>query len=167
VDALIDVVLELASSGSAPPPGTVLAEESALCESCPRADSRTGRKLAVVRRPHEVRADPELCFQEQGILCLGFATRGGCGATCIAANMPCRGCFGPLPGMLDPAAEALGTIGSLAGLEHEDGVPPPRRLAPARSIRDLGGTFYRFTLPVASIPGRIADRPRSGEDQDV
>lgn len=166
VDALIDAVLTLAAGGRLPPTGTVLASDGALCDDCPRTDSRTGRRLSVVRRPHEVAAEQDLCFNEQGILCLGLATRGGCGATCIAANMPCRGCFGPMPGMLDPAAEALSAIGSLAGLEHEDGVPPPRRLAPARSIKDLAGTFYRFTLPVATVPGRIEDRPDEGGSHD-
>ena len=36
---------------------------------------------------------------------MGIATRGGCGATCIEVNMPCRGCFGPTADMLDPGAE--------------------------------------------------------------
>jgi hypothetical protein len=65
--------------------------------------------------------------------------------------------------MLDPGAEALSTIGALAGLDHEDGVPATRRMAAARSIPDLVGTFYRFTLPTAAIPKFIDDRPKDSE----
>jgi hypothetical protein len=65
--------------------------------------------------------------------------------------------------MLDPGAEALSAIGSIAGLEHEDGLPPTRRMATARSIPDLVGTFYRFCLPTATIPRLIDDRPKDPE----
>jgi F420-non-reducing hydrogenase small subunit len=94
---------------------------------------------------------------------MGLATRGGCGGLCIDANMPCRGCFGPLAGAFDPAAEALSAFGSITGLDHEDGVPPPRRMAGVRSIPDLAGTFYRFTLPTATFPGYVVDRPGDEE----
>jgi F420-non-reducing hydrogenase small subunit len=160
--AALEMIIGLGRGASPPAAGTVLAEDSALCDACPRADTRTGSRMAEIRRPHEVQADPEVCFLEQGIVCLGMATRGGCGATCINVNMPCRGCFGPTPTMLDPAAEALSAIGSLAAQEHEDELIPGRRLAAVRSIADLAGTFYRFTLPSAAIPRRVDD---SAEDR--
>jgi F420-non-reducing hydrogenase small subunit len=160
---LIDIVVEYARSGNLPSPGTVLALDSALCDSCPRIDSRSAARMPTVHRTHFIDADPELCFHEQGVVCLGLATRGGCGASCIRVNMPCRGCFGPTPNMLDPGAEALSAIGSIAAAEHEDQLPTPRRLAPVRAIRDLAGTFYRFTLPVATLSGIIDDRPDEEE----
>jgi len=40
--------------------------------------------------------DPKKCFLEQGYLCLGRQTIGGCNASCIKANMPCEGCRGPI-----------------------------------------------------------------------
>ncbi len=40
--------------------------------------------------------DPKKCFLEQGYLCLGRQTIGGCNAVCIKANLPCKGCRGPI-----------------------------------------------------------------------
>jgi len=159
----LDIVIQYAHSGALPLPGAVLASDKALCDECDRVDTRSDRKIAAIKRTHEVIADPELCFLEQGILCMGIATRGGCGATCIQANSPCRGCFGPTDHMLDPGAEALSTFGSITGFEHEDDLPVNRRLQPTRSIVDLAGTVYRFTLPTATVPALVDDRPADKE----
>lgn len=40
--------------------------------------------------------DPKKCLLEQGYLCLGRQTMGGCEASCIKANSPCEGCRGPI-----------------------------------------------------------------------
>jgi len=40
--------------------------------------------------------DPKKCLLEQGYLCLGRQTIGGCKASCIKANIPCEGCRGPI-----------------------------------------------------------------------
>jgi len=40
---------------------------------------------------------PEICLLSQGYLCLGSVTRGGCGAACPKAGIPCAGCRGPTP----------------------------------------------------------------------
>jgi F420-non-reducing hydrogenase small subunit len=160
---LVGVVARLAAGDPPPRPGTVLAEEKALCDTCPRRATRAGGRMPVIHRPHEVAADPTQCFLDQGILCLGLATRGGCGATCIEANMPCRGCFGPTPDLLDPGAEALSAIGTLAGEANENDVPAHQMMKAVRSIRDPVGTFYRFTLPSAIVNRAMADRPRGKE----
>jgi F420-non-reducing hydrogenase small subunit len=160
---LIQVATEYAQEGKVPLPGTILASEVALCEECPRKESRTTERMTSVARPHEVVADPDLCFLEQGLLCLGLATRGGCGATCIAANAPCRGCFGAAPGLLDPAAEAVSAIASLAGEADENELQPHERMKAVRSIRDPAGTFYRYTLPSSFLHRAVADQPRKEE----
>jgi len=163
VEAL-DAIIQYAEAGALPPPGTVLASDRALCDQCPRVDTRSGNRMEAIHRTHNIEPDPQICFHEQGVVCMGLATRGGCGATCIGVNMPCRGCFGPTAEMLDPGAEALSAIGSIAAPEHEDGMPVNQRLRPIRSIPDLVGTFYRFSLPTAIIPGRVDDHPQQTEE---
>jgi F420-non-reducing hydrogenase small subunit len=116
--------------------------------------------MSRIDRPHQVLADPKLCFLEQGILCLGLVTRGGCGGTCIKVNMPCRGCFGPTAELLDPGAEALSAIGSIAAHENEDELLSSKRMSPVRSIADVAGTFYRFTMPSATLFRSLEDKPK-------
>lgn len=156
---LIEAVANYAETGELPPPGTFMADDKALCDTCPRSATREGGRIAKIHRPHEIEADPEQCFLNQGILCMGLATRGGCGATCIAANMPCRGCFGPTAEMLDPAAEAISAFGSMAGEANENDVPANVMKKEIRAIRDPAGTFYRFTLPNAFLKHVVTDKP--------
>ena len=161
---LFAVATEYSQTGSLPPKGSVLAFDKALCDSCPRNATREGGRIPVVRRPHEVKADSSACFLDQGLICMGIATRGGCGATCIDANMPCRGCFGPTSDMLDPGAEAISAFGSIAGEANENDVPPHVMKKAIRSVRDPVGTFYRFTLPNAFLNRAVKDQPTEGQD---
>jgi F420-non-reducing hydrogenase small subunit len=156
---LVAVAARCAETGELPPAGTVVASDKALCDTCPRRETRRGGRIPVAVRPHQVLADPSRCFLDQGILCMGIATRGGCGATCIGANMPCRGCFGPTPEMLDPGAEAISAIGSIAGEANENDVPAHEMKRAVRSILDPAGTFYRFTLPIAFLNRAVSDEP--------
>ncbi|MBW2522726.1 MAG: oxidoreductase [Deltaproteobacteria bacterium] len=158
---LVAVAKRYAESGELPPEGAVLASDKALCDQCPRNEGRAGGRLAQVVRPHEALADRDRCFLDQGMLCLGISTRGGCGATCITANMPCRGCFGPTDAMLDPGAEALSAIGSIAGPPTENFVQAHEMKKAIRAIRDPAGTFYRFTLPSSFIHRFTPDEPRA------
>ena len=156
---LVNVVRRYVESGELPSQGTIIAEDKALCDSCPRNESRVKRRMAAVQRPHEISADPRECFLNQGILCMGIATRGGCGHSCIRANMPCRGCFGPTADMLDPGAEALSAVGSIAGEANENDVAAYEMKKAVRSIQDPVGTFYRFTLPSAFLNRAVKDVP--------
>jgi len=160
---LLQVVATYVKTGKVPPKGTVVATDKALCDECPRGKTREGGRMSDIVRPHQKVADPERCFLDQGILCMGMATRGGCGATCIQANMPCRGCFGPTPDMLDPGAEAMSAIGSIAGEANENDVPAHEMKRAVRSVRDPVGTFYRFTLPSAFLNRAVADEPAKEE----
>ncbi len=73
--------------------------------------------------------------------------------------MPCRGCFGPTTEMLDPGAEAISAIGSIAGEANENDVPSHEMKKAVRSIRDPAGTFYRYTLPSAFLGRAVGDKP--------
>ena len=59
-------------SGDLPPKGTVLAPDKALCEECPRRESKPlDLSISEFKRPHEVLIDEETCLLAQGLLCLG------------------------------------------------------------------------------------------------
>jgi len=157
---MVGALKEYLRSGGLPPRGTVLASDKALCDECARNAGRRGGRIDAFKRPHELVADRDACFIDQGLVCMGLATRGGCGATCIDANMPCRGCFGPTADMLDPAAEAISAIGSIAGAANENDVPAHEMKKTVRGLRDPAGTFYRFTLPSSFVGGAVVDGPR-------
>lgn len=137
-----------------PEKGSVLAPDKALCDVCPRKDSKP-EKLAIkeMKRPWEIKMDPERCFLDQGIFCMGPATRAGCGETCIRANQPCRGCFGPVSGVQDQGAKALSMIASILGIDAEDTMNEEQRSKLIDGIADPAGTVYRYGLP-ASMLGR-------------
>lgn len=103
-----------------PVKGSVLAPDVALCSECPRAATKPRKpEIKAFRRPHEVVADPDVCLLAQGLICLGPATRAGCGTVCIAANMPCTGCMGPTSRVIDHGAKALSAVASLIDATEE------------------------------------------------
>lgn len=153
---LIDIAVKYSNGEELPPKGTVLAGIKALCDECPREKPE---KIVIDRfyRVYEKEADPELCFLAQGIICMGPATRSGCGARCINANMPCRGCFGPPPGVKDQGAKMLSAISSLVGADKEAELGEEGLREILEKIPDPAGLFYRFTLPSATINRRLDD----------
>lgn len=122
-----------------------------VCDECPtrrekKAVSTLKRRLGpgefVPGRPlQEMR-----CWMEQGVLCLGPATRSGCGGSegiprCIRAYMPCEGCFGPLSEKANPMVDMMGALASI-GLDPQQ-------------VPDRAATFNRF-----SGAGRLRPLPK-------
>lgn len=146
--ALITGAVDAILKGGLPQKGEVLAPDVSLCETCARAEDRPDVvPLPAIKRPHEVMLSAWKCFLEQGIICLGPATRSGCGERCLKANMPCRGCMGPLKGVTDLGAEALKKIAAIYGLEKDGEIPSEEMDKLLDQIVDPQGTFYRFCLP--------------------
>ena len=139
---IIKAALEALLQGKLPPKGTVLAPDVALCAECPRQQTKpVDLKLDRFRRPHLTRLDPSLCLLAQGVLCLGPATRGGCGAACVSGGMPCSGCFGPVSRVRDQGAKMLSSLcGAIPGKNEQD------IAAALEGIPDPVGTFYRYGL---------------------
>jgi F420-non-reducing hydrogenase small subunit len=136
----VSKVLSQFVDGHLPPKGAVLgASEKSLCHECKRI--KTDRKITKLVRSYETIPDSEKCLLEQGILCMGPATRGGCGSICLDANMPCRGCYGPLPNVIDQGGKMLSALASVFDAEDEEDI---QKLAD--SVPDPIGTFYRFGL---------------------
>ena len=145
---LIWTALDAIFTGQLPPLGATIASDKVLCDQCERKRSEE-KTVKEFRRPWQVIPDIEKCFLEQGIVCGGPGTRGGCGARCVKVNMPCRGCFGPPPGVRDQGAKLLSAMASL--VDSED----PTEIAEiVGQIKDPLGTFYRFGL-ADSILGRV------------
>ncbi len=139
-------------AGDLPPKGSVLAPEKALCETCPRNDSKPeDLTIASFKRVATSTPDPEKCFLADGFLCMGPATRGGCGERCINANMPCRGCFGPTPDALDAGLKILSAVASRGEADTAESAE-----ALAESLVDPLGTFYRFSLPASMLRRRVS-----------
>jgi F420-non-reducing hydrogenase small subunit len=144
--------------GRLPEKGSVLAPDVALCSECPRVATKPeSPKIAAFKRPHEVIADPELCLLAQGIVCLGPATRSGCAAVCILANMPCTGCMGPTSRVVDHGAKALSAIASLIDASEQADVA-----AAAAQIVDPVGTFYRYSLPASLLHRKVESTTAGG-----
>jgi len=136
----VSKVLNQFLDGNLPPKGTVLgASDKSLCHECKRV--RSDRKVTKLVRCYQAFADPEKCLLEQGFLCMGPATRGGCGGICLNVNAGCRGCYGPLPNVIAQGGKLLSAWTSVFDAESEEDI---QRLAD--SVPDPIGTFYRFSL---------------------
>jgi F420-non-reducing hydrogenase small subunit len=129
-------------SGDLPPAGTVLTPDIALCEECPRLDTKPeDLSLERFRRPHEILIDEDTCLLAQGLLCMGPATRSGCGQLCINGNMPCTGCFGPTSKVHDQGGKYLSAVTSMLSALDDEAIDEA-----LDSIPDPIGTFYRYGL---------------------
>jgi F420-non-reducing hydrogenase small subunit len=134
-------VLELIiAGGPLPPPRSVIgAGDMSCCEECTR--TREEKRIKGFVRPHEILPDPERCLLDQGIICLGPATRSGCGALCPSAGVPCRGCYGPPPGVRDQGAKMVSALASVIDATDADEIQ-----SILDQIEDPVGTLYRFSL---------------------
>ena len=110
-----------------------------VCDECAREKRMT--RITGFRRHHMFRPEPGWCLLEQGVMCLGPATRGGCGALCPQVGMRCEGCYGPTPGARDQGASMVGAIGGLLDASTEE---QARELVD--QIVDPTGTLYRFGM---------------------
>lgn len=142
-------VIEAVVSGELPPAGAVLgAGDRTVCDEC-RLEKRDVR-ISAFKRPHELIPDDTWCLLEQGVLCMGPATRSGCEARCPDVNMPCRGCYGPAgeDAHGDAGLKMIGILGALLEPSNEGAL---RSIMD--EISDPVGTLYRFGLP-GSVFGR-------------
>jgi F420-non-reducing hydrogenase small subunit len=141
------LALEALIEGKLPPKGTVISHSAkAVCDDCDL--KRDVKKITKIYRPFEIIPEPEICLLEQGLLCQGIATRGGCGAPCTQANMPCTGCYGPVEGVIDQGAYFLSALASVI-----DSNDPEEIQRIVDDVLDPVGTFYRYSLPDSLLRG--------------
>lgn len=140
------------ASGNLPPKGSILAPELAVCDECPR--KKEDKQITEIKRIVDHVPEPEKCLLEQGFICMGPATRGGCEAQCVNANMPCTGCGGALPGAIEQGSAMISALSTILGLaaEKEEGFDFDELLA---QLKDPVGTFYKYALADSIISRRI------------
>jgi F420-non-reducing hydrogenase small subunit len=150
-ERLLEVFLAIVTGAELPPKGSVVgAGTKAQCDECIR--KKTENKLIKkFYRPWEINDDGESCFMEQGVLCMGPATRSGCGYRCIKGNAPCRGCYGPTADVIDPGTKMMSAIASII-----DAKDPDELEKIISDVVDPAGTFYRFSLPSAIIRRKLS-----------
>ncbi|MEW6052711.1 MAG: oxidoreductase [Nitrospirota bacterium] len=148
---LIMNAVEAILTGNLPEKGAVLSPDKSLCDTCKRKVTKPEKTvIREIKRVHEVMLDPEKCFLDQGIICVGPATRDGCGERCINANMPCRGCFGPTSRVDDQGAKFLSALASIIDADSEDAINKI-----TDSIADPAGIFYFYSLPASMLKRRL------------
>jgi F420-non-reducing hydrogenase small subunit len=152
VPKLLKQALDTLLSGTLPQKGTVLAPDVALCDQCPKKESKPAElAFTEFKRPHLTTINPDLCLLAQGIVCMGPATRGGCDAQCPTGNMACTGCFGPTSRVKDQGAKILSSIASSVKATRADEIA-----ATLATIPDPVGTFYRYGLPASLLRRKLS-----------
>jgi F420-non-reducing hydrogenase small subunit len=140
-DLILNAVKALLG-GELPEKGSVLAPNKALCDTCPRKESKPDQiGIGEIRRMPFTELPEDRCFLAEGVICMGPATRSGCGERCINANMPCRGCFGPPEGIVDQGAKFLTAFTSIVASEDEEEIK-----SIMDSVIDPVGLFYMYSL---------------------
>ena len=90
-------------------------------------------------------------------MCMGIATRSGCGALCPQVGMRCAGCYGMLDGVQDQGANVVGAVASVinAGSGPLSGINEAAMEREIEAVMDTlvdpAGTFYRFSMARALL----------------
>lgn len=159
ITQLLKAVVDFVYAGvPLPPKGAWVGTTTrTLCEECPRAKS--GKKITELKEPYQVDVKEDVCLMEQGILCLGPATMGGCGARCTRAGQPCRGCYGASPDVQEHGASIFTAVASLFPVLDEDPTCGEDEIIRIMSsIKDPLGYFYAYTLGKSLIKRAVTEK---------
>ncbi len=158
ISQLLKAVADFVYNGvPLPPKGSEVGVTTrTLCEECPR--TKENARITEIKEPHEVDIQPEKCLMDQGILCLGPATIGGCGARCTRAGQPCRGCYGPSPDVQEQGASMFTAVASLFPILDKDPTCGEDEIVRIMStIKDPLGYFYAYTLGKSLIKRAVKE----------
>ncbi|KYH39399.1 MAG: methyl-viologen-reducing hydrogenase subunit G [Candidatus Bathyarchaeota archaeon B26-2] len=129
-------------SGNLPPKGSNFLPNKSICDECPR--EKKDRKISEIKRIYEIEDDSKTCFWDQGVVCMGPATRAGCGAQCPNVNIPCTGCNGPGPRVTDQGAAMMSALAST--------LTDPSVI---NQVVDPIGTFYKYSLAASILRRKV------------
>lgn len=137
--------------GKLPTKGSVIAPDIALCNECPRRETKPADlSITEFKRPHQLIMDPEKCFLAQGVVCMGPATRSGCEAACTTGGMPCTGCFGATSRVKDQGLKIMSSLCANIAPKEEDDINKV-----IEGIPDPVGTFYRYGLAKSLLRRKV------------
>jgi len=140
-----------------PAKGSALgAGRSTVCDECARL--KESKSIKKFYRTYEIVPDRERCLLEQGIVCMGIATRDGCGALCPKVNMPCSGCYGPSENVFDQGAKMVSALGSVLDIGDRKDLTEEQIAEKADEaidpVPDFAGSFYKYSLAGSLLGGR-------------
>ncbi|MDD1767535.1 MAG: oxidoreductase, partial [Methanomassiliicoccales archaeon] len=161
INQFLDIVTKHLTEGAPlPPKGAVIASDKTLCDECGR--KKQVKVIDQIYLPFEIEIDPEKCMLEQGVICVGPATRAGCGAKCLNANQPCRGCMGPTKAVMDQGSSMLSALASIFRVSDKESLLSEDEIVKLMSqVRDPLGTFYAFTMPKSIIKRKVKERKKA------
>ncbi len=120
-----------------------------VCIECGRRKTRD--RPQALRGFQTGQEDPDICLINQGYMCIGSSTRGGCLAPCPRAGHPCVGCRGPSDGFITRSSEEWFTAIKKVFTRLTD-IPPEAIDEAARSPQ-----YSLFTFQFADYTGRERD----------
>ena len=120
-----------------------------VCQECGR------RKPKELRPAHlsglqKGEVLPEICLINQGFLCIGSSTRGGCRALCTRPGYPCVGCRGPSDAFIEKESEAWLTAIHRV-FAHMTDIPDEEI---DRALRSPQLSMFLFQFSDVSLTGR-------------
>jgi len=120
-----------------------------VCQECGR------KKVKDIRPTHLVgfqqgQVLPDICLINQGFLCIGSSTRGGCRAPCPRAGHPCVGCRGPSDTLIEKESSAW--FSSIQRVFAALTDIPPEEVE--RGLRSPQMSLFLFQFSDYAIPGR-------------
>ena len=158
ISQMLKAVADFAYKGVAlPPKGTTIGiTTKTLCDECPR--KKENARITEFLDPYQVNVKDGVCLMDQGILCLGAATIGGCGAKCTKVGQPCRGCYGPTAEVQEQGASMFTAVASLLPILDDDPICDEEKIIKIVSeIKDPLGYFYAFTMGKALIKKAVKE----------
>jgi F420-non-reducing hydrogenase small subunit len=150
---MILTAVEAIFESKLPPKGAVIGPLKSVCDEC--RFEKSVKKIKEIKRIYELDRFEEKCLLEQNVICMGPATRGGCDAPCLDANMPCIGCGGPTANSLDQGAKMISALASILGIEGETKMSDEEVQKLIDQVVDPIGTFYKFGLPAAILNRKV------------
>ena len=135
--------------------GHIFSKTRSLCKVCARKSDCD--YIEEVQRVIDVEENPEVCYNDQGLMCMGFIAI-ECKEACVNYGTPCRGCkpmvdrpglrmmgmWGTLLGHIEVATEATGKGGTDKLADADDDI--------TEANPDVVGQFFRFGLADSIMP---------------